>query len=314
MEQESQQTNLWNWQTQNQRPEEKSQIKAAKIPSPHIESSDRPIKPTAVQVEKLRLILSTYQDGTGMLIKGEKNLPGWRDFERAVALAFGGKTQESKHVFDVIVPAQNGESSYGISCKMRGELSKSIDRTSRDGRALKGRVSMEMSNAAKYFWNTIKAQGIDEETFKDSPVEAGIALINLVKSWHNAASLEGINLAKSYYLILEWDGKGNEYQLFQYSLDLPNPEKLNWYFPVIKSKSGEEKTALHLSGDDGFGTSFEWYSSSGGQLKYYPLMIDAVWYSDKFQLEPLPKLDDLEYGIISKARTYFPLKWSTVSK
>ncbi len=46
----------------------------------------------------MRLILSTYQDGTGML-KNKKNpmkvktLPGWRDFERAVAIAFDGEAE-----------------------------------------------------------------------------------------------------------------------------------------------------------------------------------------------------------------------------
>lgn len=278
------------------------------------ENLDELIKPTLVQVEKLRLILSTFQDGTGMLIMKGRNLPGWRDFERAVAIAFDGQAQESKHIFDVIVPSRNGESSYGISCKMRGELSKSVNRTNREGRFQKGRVSMEMSNAAKYFWNSIKAQGIDETTFRDNPIEAGTALVNLVGDWHRATSLKDINLSKSFYLVLEWDGKGNSYQLFQYSLKLPNPETLRWYFPVVRSKDGNEKPALRLSGDDEFGTIFEWYSSSGGQLKYYPLTENALWRSEEFQLEPLPDLDDLEYGIASKARTYFPLKWNNISK
>ena len=307
MEQEYQQTNLRNRQTQNQ----------PQIPNnqgPKLESFDLPIKLTETHVEKLRLILSTYQDGTGMLINKGRSLPGWRDFERAVAVIFDGQAQESKHVFDVMVPSQNGESSYGISCKMRGELSKSVDRTDKKGRFLKGRVSMEMSNAAKYFWDTIKKQGIDEANFRDNPMEAGVALVNLIKFWHNAAIVEKIDISKSFYLVLEWDGKGNAYRLFQYSLELPNPENLNWYFPTITGKDGMEKPALHLSGNDEFGTIFEWYSSSGGQLKYYPLTSNALWYSDEFQLEPLPEADDLEYGIISKARTYFPLKWANISK
>ncbi|HVB20361.1 MAG TPA: hypothetical protein VNG51_00260 [Ktedonobacteraceae bacterium] len=305
MEQEQQQTDLI---------KPKVQIEAAKTPTLKLEAFEVPIKPTAVQVEKLRLILSTYQDGTGMLFKKGRSLPGWRDFERAIAVAFDGQAQESKHVFDVIVPSQHGESSYGISCKMRGELSKSLDRTDKKGHFRKGRVSMEMSNAAKYFWDTIKKQGIDETTFKDNPMKAGVALVNLVKVWHSAASIEGIDLSKSFYLVLEWDGKGNTYRLFQYSLELPDPDTLKWHFPIVKSKDGKEKIALHLSGNDEFGTIFEWYSSSGGQLKYYPLTEDALWHSDEFQLEPLPESDDLEYGIVSKVRTYFPLKWGNISK
>ena len=48
--------------------------------------------PTAGELERLRLILSTYQDGSGMLVlKDGTTIPGWRDFERAVAIAFGGQ-------------------------------------------------------------------------------------------------------------------------------------------------------------------------------------------------------------------------------
>lgn len=313
MEEELRQTSLWNSQTQGG-PLAEFRIKTAETQPSKLEAFGGSVHPTLEQVEKLRLILSTYQDGTGMLMKDGRNLPGWRDFERAVAATFDGQAQESKHVFDVIVPPQNDESRFGISCKMRGELSKSIDRVNRAGQFQKGRVSMEMSNAAKYFWDTIRKSGVDESNFRDNPREAGIALINLVKGWHNAASREGINLSKSYYFVLEWDGKGHNYQLFQYSLELPDPETLTWYFPVNIGKDGKEKQAMHLSADGSLGTIFEWYSGSGGQLKYYPLTEDALWSSSQFQLEPLPNLKDLEYGIVSKARTYFPIKWSKVSK
>ena len=47
---------------------------------------DRP--PTTQEVEKLRLILSTFQDGSGQLALSDgRTLPGWRDFERALALS-----------------------------------------------------------------------------------------------------------------------------------------------------------------------------------------------------------------------------------
>ena len=58
--------------------------------------------PTKGQIERLRLILSIYQDGTGQLVfEPEKSLPGWRDFERSVALAFDGIAQESKAILSV---------------------------------------------------------------------------------------------------------------------------------------------------------------------------------------------------------------------
>jgi len=97
---------------------------------------DRP--PTEREVERLRLILSTYQDGTGMLqVENSMTLPGWRDFERAVALAFNGEAQESKAIFDVLLSREDRpDVKYGLSCKMRRELNK-IERT--------GRVSLELS-------------------------------------------------------------------------------------------------------------------------------------------------------------------------
>lgn len=100
--------------------------------------------PTKSQIEKLRLVLSTYQDGTGQLIfESDKSLPGWRDFERSVAFVFRGGAQESKAIFDVLVPIESeSETCYGISCKMRETL-QIINKT--------GRVTVEVSNSAGKF-------------------------------------------------------------------------------------------------------------------------------------------------------------------
>ncbi len=279
-----------------------------------LSSPGGPAFPTASQIAKLRLILSTYQDGTGQqAAPNGKTLPGWRDFERAVAAAFGGQAQESKHVFDVIVTPNEFIDTYGISCKMRGELNKAVDRVNRSGLSVKGRISIELSNSAKYFWNQLKARGINESNYRGKPEETGIALVELVRSWHDAVSIQNggiINLNKSFYFVLSWDRKGS-YQLHQFVISLPNPKALHWHFPTKVGKSGEEEPAVRLSGDDEYGPIFEWYGDTGGQLKYYPLAQNAIWVSDIFQLEPLPTSDELEYGIIAKARTYFPDQWAT---
>ncbi len=112
---------------------------------------DRP--PTDCEVEKIGLILSTYQDGTGMLrLKDGTNLPGWRDFERSVAFALDGITLESKAVFDVILSRSDDRTSkFGLSCKMRRELG----RIERDGR-----VNIEASNSSGAFWDHLAAVGI----------------------------------------------------------------------------------------------------------------------------------------------------------
>lgn len=80
-------------------------------------------KPNSQEIERFRLILSTYQDGTGMLKDGDRTLPGWRDFERSVAIAFDGQGLESKWIYDVLLPIKSSTGAYyGISCKMRGML------------------------------------------------------------------------------------------------------------------------------------------------------------------------------------------------
>ncbi len=138
--------------------------------------ADKPALPNAQQVEKLRLLLSTYQDGTGMIASTKDfplpkgmTLPGWRDFERAVAAAFGGEAQESKYVFDVVVsdPAIPTVK-YGISCKMRRELNmvSSVD----------GRITMELSNSAKQFWQHLQRKGITEANYREQPSEVGEGL------------------------------------------------------------------------------------------------------------------------------------------
>jgi len=264
---------------------------------------------THQDVEKLRLILSTYQDGTGMLAaSNDMTLPGWRDFERAVAAALAGKAQESKYVFDVIIT--KSEYMFGISCKMRRELNKVADR---DDRA--GRITMELSNSAKKFWEHLKTKGINETNYREQPTEVGVALIELVQSWHKVESiLSGgrIHLDKSSYLALSWNKQGS-YQLHQFALTLPDPRTLRWHFPMKKGKNGKVP-ANRLCGNDGSGTLFEWYGTSGGQLKYYPLAKDALWSSDIFHLELLPSSEDIQYGIVAKTKAYYPLQWDTIER
>ena len=254
----------------------------------------------ASDVEKIRLILSTYQDGAGMLaLTTGLTLPGWRDFERAVALALGGEAQESKYIFDVLLPIPDKKTKRGISCKMRREL----NRLDRDGR-----VTIEISNSAGKFWNYLNLQGINQTNYKERSAEVGRALIHLIEKSYDTANLEYggiVDLSTSYYLVLSWNKQG-WYQLHQFSLTIPNSDQINWYFPTINNTS--ETIARRLNGDDSAGTLFEWYGESGGQLKYYPLAKDAIWASERFQLEPLR--ENTEYGILGKVATYFPELWA----
>ncbi len=232
--------------------------------------------------------------------ENRRTLPGWRDFERAIALTFHGAASENKDIFDVRLsdPSRPGVH-YGVSCKMRREL----NRIERDGR-----VTVEVSNSARKFWAGLTAQGIEQANYKELPHSAGVSLVEQVQSWHQEVSLENgadIDLTRSCYLVLSWSRAG-WYQMHQFDLKLPNPDNLHWYFPVY-TRNGVERAGSHLNGDDETSTLFEWYGESGGQLKYYPMAETATWASERFRLEPLP--DGLEHGILSKARAYFPDHW-----
>ena len=270
------------------------------VPTPGVPFAERP--PTEGEIERLRLILSTYQDGTGMLPSdGGATLPGWRDFERSVALAFVGVASENKDIFDVRLPdPQRDGVFWGVSCKMRSEL----HRLARDGR-----VTIELSNSAGKFWDHLSAQKIDQSNYRSHPIDVGKALVELVSQWHQDAGLEkegNVDLSRSCYLTLSWN-KAGWYQLHQFPIALPEPDSLDWGFPTITTKRGVQRVARHLRGTDSKGTIFEWYGESGGQLKYYPLAENALWESNGFRLEPIPS--GQEHGILNKAKSYFSSQW-----
>ena len=226
-----------------------------------------------------------------MLNIGGSNLPGWRDFERAVALAFGGQAQESKAIFDLLLTDPATGIKTGISCKMRNTL--------REARRT-GQATIEISNSAGYFWKRLRQYGLDESDYHVSPDKAGSALIQLVAEWHDSMSLSrggSVDVARSCYLALQWDHKNGDYQLFQFSLRLPSADSLQW------AVSGRR-----LIGRSGSVRVFEWYGSPGGQLKYYPLISSAAWHSEAFRLEPLPNVN-LGYGLIRKTAEMFPQLW-----
>lgn len=240
--------------------------------------------------------MSTYQDGTGQLVfEPGKSLPGWRDFERSVALAFNGVAQESKAIFDVLVPiSPNPETNFGISCKMRETL-RTVERT--------GRVTVEVSNSAGKFWDALKAEGIED--YSTDPDMAGRLVLNLVESWHNEVSLGSggtIDISKSFYLLLQWHQQSGRYRLFQYPARLPNPETLSW-----------QVSGRRLVGRDDDGVMIEWYGHSGGQLKYYPFAAQALWSSEVFRLAPLPE-SELGYGLERRVREYFPDLWQAANE
>ncbi len=205
---------------------------------------------TSSQVEKIRLVLSTYQDGTGQqTIKSGRTLPGWRDFERAIALALNGIAQENKAIFDVLVPKPGSNTYKGISCKMRRELkypNVNID------------VPIELSNSSGKFWDVLTDEyNLTRQTYKQYPEKVAQAIFTIVTEWHrNAPAQMGaeIDLEGSFFVVLLWNAKGY-YQLFQFPLAFPNPKHLHWHFPPDEKGN----PGRHLRGEDEHGKLFEWY-------------------------------------------------------
>jgi hypothetical protein len=258
---------------------------------------------TPTEFERFCLILSTYQDGSGQqALNDGRTLPGWRDFERSVAVAFGGEAQESKFIFDVLLPDTKRKGVYfGVSCKMRRTLN-DTNRT--------GRVTLELSNSSGKFWDRLGKTGLHQQNYKDKPMEVANALLDQVSEWHAEAGLEHdgkVDISKSFYLALSWNRQG-EYQLFKFPLSFPSVSSLKWDFPSA-GNNGEVKVGRRLRGQDRTGALIEWYGESGGQLKYYPLVENALWKSDIFHLEALPESWNNKHGILAKAKDYFPELW-----
>lgn len=249
------------------------------------------------EFERLRLILSTYQDGTGQLPLGRsRSLPGWRDFERSVALVFDGRAVESKAIFDVLIPFDdNGQ--YGVSCKMRSTLNET-------GRS--GRVTIELSNSSAKFAAAFEEAKISQADFRNRADELGRIILLTVANWHQVEA-DSVDLDRSSYLALSYNQRG-DYQLHQFALELPTAHEVEWRFPDVRGKGGIMRPGKRLCGTVDRDTVIEYYYGSGGQLKYYPRVSEAIWRSEVFQLESLEHVEKL-YDPESKAKVYFPEKW-----
>lgn len=253
------------------------------------------------QVEQIRLLMSTYQDGSGQLrVKNGKTFPNWRDFERSVATTFKGHAFEDKGFFDVAINGKEIDEvgNIGISCKMRNTLSAFTSN---------GSISLELSNAYNKFWAELNRNKIENIRFvRVIPERAGKIIVDLYESWkYEAAKKIGVEIEKSFYLTCLYHLKKGIYQLFALPFLLPDPQTLTW--TVRESKDGNENRGT-LIGKKGNTIIIEWYGISGGQLKYYPTIDDVIWQSEPFNLEPIPNTES-GYGLIQKAKSYFPNKW-----
>jgi len=266
---------------------------------------DRP--PTPQEFERLRLILSTFQDGTGSLpgLEG-KTFPGGFQFEVSLALALGGIATGKKGKFDVLLAATVPTAmQYGLSCKMKADL---------DNIAKDNRVYIEESNAPAATWVYLNKHGITRENFKARSLGAGKCLLDRFRETHLAAaqSPQGtIDVANSSLVFLSYNLKGN-YQLYWFPLHVVNTSQLvKCEVPQKTVKGGSTADCKSLRGYDSKGKLFDWYWDSGGQFKIYPAIAAAKWKSEVFQLEPLPTGQNI--GLVFKPPDYSPKQWAATS-
>ena len=243
---------------------------------------DRPLN--GRELEKLRLTLSSFRDGSGQVtLKAGGSMPGFRDYERALAAVLEGTTPEDKGIFDVLIQAEGKP--FGISCKMTAmQPPKSLS------------SFMELSNAAATFRKHLLALQINWAT---DPTLAGPAIVDLVSGWQTAVA-DSIDIAGSRYSVLAHDAKWRKFQVlcFPIKLKIADPKgAVDWLF---------EGASLNGYIDDGGRRHRLWqcYMNSGGQLKYFPLLSWADWVTETFCLEVAPIMSPL-----AKAQDYFKALW-----
>lgn len=264
--------------------------------------------PAENEIEQIRLAMSTFCDGSGMIMQSDGGtLPGWRDFERLLAAILGGFAPEGKDVFDIIVPSSDRKNvDYGISVKSK-ELSR---RSAIADLEADGRVYMELANSPAKFFAALHAVGLNEDDFRNNRHEAkfGTTVLEVVEGWHfeSVKSHESrfpgrtLDLEKSIHLVVSYSkprpGELREYQL--HAFDLSFPKDLTWSHKSEKCLRAEEP---RLAGE----TLIDWYALSGGQLKYYPRAQDARYESPRFTLEHIPRMQSVQ----EKAARYWPEEW-----
>lgn len=248
---------------------------------------DRPLSST--EIERMRLALSTFRDGSGQYLKKQKIfMPDYLDFERVTALVCGGTTSEDKGVFDVTVPTPDGLP-IGISCKMATVQSVATKSS-----------FMELSNSQKKFEDEFSRRSIN---WKTQPELAGPAVVNLVESWH-LVHKDRLDLAGSRYLVLSHDERWTRFQLLCFPLSLSRSPDIEWCNEGANKNGGPSTVAGYIYDDGRRHRLWQLYQNSGGQLKYYPLLEWADWTSDVFELES-PPVQNLR----QKVDDYFPGMW-----
>lgn len=244
-------------------------------------------------IERMRLLLSTFCDGSGATNpRVPWTVPDYRDFERVVAEVSGGRTPENKDIFDVYVPVPNSLP-FGISCKMAGP-----------GSPLDPSLAfIELSNSSKKFTDAYRRAGIE---WFEAPQDAGTITVQLVESWHQAVA-RNVDLEHSSYLLLTHSNDWQSFRLSSFSLDLSIADPASEIEWVVRCHRGTGRPNALVGYFIHRGSQhriWELYPESGGQLKYRPMWDWANWTTSWFGLQQPPVR-----SLSQQARSYFPDLW-----
>jgi len=238
--------------------------------------------PSPDEVERFRLMLSVFKDGSGNVRMDDGTTRAdWRQVERTLAECFGGATNEDKGVFDVILKPTDDEP-FGLSAK-----------TSQ--RRTDSRVLMELANSPAKF----KAAAIEDAVDWEASSADGIgwSMLKTVRGWHEELR-PVIDIDRSSYVVLTHDRKKIEYQLFRFPLELPDAEQLDW-----SQRTSRGRAIVGKRDDD---ILIEFYPWSGGQVKFFPHGDSAPWHSEILELETPTKVT----GLGGRAKEYWPELWA----
>lgn len=261
--------------------------------------------PSASELNHLRALLSTFRDGSGNQKESDGTTrASWREIERCIAEVVSGPASENKHIFDVIAPDRiKNMLFYGLSIK-----SKQLSMNNFSTLGTTGRVYMEIANSPAKFWKEIiEKYGYTEREFQEQKYAAAIGecVIRTVQSWHeegkkmfelyNPGNI--LDLDHSKYVCVSYsESKNPSDRLYQiHSFNLRFPTGIIWQYISDRCLRGFDPNHPTEA-------LFDWYGSSGGQLKYYPRAVYAENSSAVFNLLSPPA----GMSLTSKAKGYWP--------
>lgn len=232
--------------------------------------------PTDTELERIRLILSSYQEGGTLAVPGSEGI----DFVRTISKVFNIKGNQGPFPhFDLVVDV-NGSVQYGISCVVNRVI-----RISGGNNALRSSVAITQ-RPPRFFKQEEGHIGSMQR-----PEELGAMVVEYIKA-SSKEKIKGFDIDKSFYLALLYDHQG-QYQLHQIPYELPIPANLKWF-------TRKPSSSLRGEGDDGTLIIYS-RNSSNSLITYHPSYKAIIWSSPIFHLEPLAPLENIRYSLQATA-------------